>query len=575
MTSSSGRGGGRQAAKDKPQDSRVPPHDLEAEQSLIGAMLIARQAIIGALEVGLTADEFYKPAHAHIYAAITALHAAGQPADVVTVAAELQRAGVIDQVTTKDDAGAAVTGRAALLVFHAPATSNAAKYARIIRDHAARRKMLAQTAEIVEELYSGRIPNGTLHQLTDLAEEARRGGKIAAIDLVWGEPETPPQPQPVLIHGMLRAGELCVIAAPRGIGKTFFTYNLAKLLASGTGKLMGTLAVERPARVLLCQGELEEWQSHARWQMIGGKPVNVAETWAPWRIRVQRHRRPNSDGGWDEWTDAQVDEGLEQAIVDHGVEVLVIDPWRTYYAGSENSNDEVEQALTALTAMARRTGIALVIVHHISGKTDPSRVIEPEDLWRGATRLPDWASTRVTILPHYSAKAAEEAGLSRNAARRHVDVHFLRRAEPTDDFCAVLNGETGWWERWEGGVPGAGHGRGKSGQATGSGALGGPGLPDVAEHYVWLVERCASDGGDWTSLKQACAAIGKGSDSTSKLLTMAVRHGLLDEYPIGNRKGWRLPQRSPAELQLETNFEPDAPPVPTDIPPGHEPPEER
>ena len=61
-------------------DLRVPPHNLEAEQSLLGAMLLSRDAIADAVEV-VTTDHFYRPAHAHIFDAVCALYASGDPVD--------------------------------------------------------------------------------------------------------------------------------------------------------------------------------------------------------------------------------------------------------------------------------------------------------------------------------------------------------------------------------------------------------------------------------------------------------------------------------------------------------------
>src|SRR3954464_4860322 len=79
-------------------DGRVPPHNLDAEESLLGAMLLSRDAIVAATEVGLGAGEFYKPAHGHVFDAITTLYGAGEPADPVTVAEELRRAGLLDAI---------------------------------------------------------------------------------------------------------------------------------------------------------------------------------------------------------------------------------------------------------------------------------------------------------------------------------------------------------------------------------------------------------------------------------------------------------------------------------------------
>src|SRR5947209_4331187 len=60
---------------------RVPPHNLEAEQSLLGAMLLSRDAIAAAVDVHLGPDDFYKPAHGHVYEAICSLYGQGEPVD--------------------------------------------------------------------------------------------------------------------------------------------------------------------------------------------------------------------------------------------------------------------------------------------------------------------------------------------------------------------------------------------------------------------------------------------------------------------------------------------------------------
>ena len=116
-------------------DARVPPHNLEAEESLLGAMLLSRDAIVAATEVGVTANDFYKPAHGHVFDAITSLYAIGEPPDPVTVGEELSRAGLL----------AAIGGPAVLVTLQArtPSTSSAGRYARIVSEHALLRRMIA------------------------------------------------------------------------------------------------------------------------------------------------------------------------------------------------------------------------------------------------------------------------------------------------------------------------------------------------------------------------------------------------------------------------------------------------
>jgi replicative DNA helicase len=124
--------------------SRVPPHDLSAEESLLGAMLLSRDAIAAAVEV-CTAEDFYKPAHAHIFEAICALFAQGEPADPVTVADELRRRDLLE----------ASGGPSVLVSLQAntPSTGNATRYARIVEEHSLLRRLIGVAGEIAEDCY--------------------------------------------------------------------------------------------------------------------------------------------------------------------------------------------------------------------------------------------------------------------------------------------------------------------------------------------------------------------------------------------------------------------------------------
>ncbi len=124
--------------------SRVPPHNLEAEESLLGAMLLSRDAIAAAVQ-SVKADDFYKPAHAHIFDAVLALYGTGEPADPVTVAEELRRNGLLE----------AIGGKSTLLQIqnNTPASANAAHYARIVEELSLLRRLIMVAGEISEMGY--------------------------------------------------------------------------------------------------------------------------------------------------------------------------------------------------------------------------------------------------------------------------------------------------------------------------------------------------------------------------------------------------------------------------------------
>jgi replicative DNA helicase len=96
-------------------------------------------------ELGLQVEHFYKPSHQHIYAAVRGLMATGQPVDVITVADELRRNGLLDEIG----------GAQALLELQnaTPAVSNASRYAKIVQDTALLRRMISVASEIAEIAY--------------------------------------------------------------------------------------------------------------------------------------------------------------------------------------------------------------------------------------------------------------------------------------------------------------------------------------------------------------------------------------------------------------------------------------
>lgn len=124
--------------------SRVPPHNLSAEESVLGAMLLRPDAIAAAIEL-ISADDFYKPTHAHVFDAVSTLYGQGQAVDPVTVSEELRRAGLLE----------AVGGQEFLLELQntTPAVSSAAHYARIVEENALLRRLIRVAGDIAEMGY--------------------------------------------------------------------------------------------------------------------------------------------------------------------------------------------------------------------------------------------------------------------------------------------------------------------------------------------------------------------------------------------------------------------------------------
>ena len=137
---------------------RTPPQDMAAEQSVLGSMLLSKDAIADVAEV-LRGVDFYRPAHETIHDAIIDLYGRGEPVDMVTVAAELQRRGELQRI-----GGAPYLHT---LSANVPIAANAGYYAEIVREKALLRRLVDAGTKIVQIGYAG---EGQVDDIVDQAQ---------------------------------------------------------------------------------------------------------------------------------------------------------------------------------------------------------------------------------------------------------------------------------------------------------------------------------------------------------------------------------------------------------------------
>ena len=112
---------------------KVPPHDIEAEQAVIGSMLTDKDAVVDSIEV-LKPDDFYRQDNKTIYEAITNLYNRAEPIDIITVKAELISLGKFEAVGELE--------YLAVLPDKVPTTANVEKYIRIVEEKSILRKLI-------------------------------------------------------------------------------------------------------------------------------------------------------------------------------------------------------------------------------------------------------------------------------------------------------------------------------------------------------------------------------------------------------------------------------------------------
>jgi replicative DNA helicase len=226
-----------------PADDRVPPQDLGAEQSVLGSMLLNKDAIADCLEA-VKAHDFYRPAHELIFDAILDLFGRGEPADAITVADELSKRGDLTRVG----------GQAYLhqLIQSVPTAANAGYYAEIVHERAVLRRLVEAGTRIVQMGYAqgegdvDDIVNRAQAEVYSVAE--KRGGEDYAVlaeildetlteieaasgrtDEMIGVP-TGFLELDELTHG-LHPGQMIVIAARPAVGKSTIGIDIARAAA--------------------------------------------------------------------------------------------------------------------------------------------------------------------------------------------------------------------------------------------------------------------------------------------------------------------------------------------------------
>ena len=239
---------------------KLPPHSIEAEQSVIGGLLLENEALDKVADI-LTAEDFYQFDHKTIFQHIAKLIERNRPADIVTVAESLESTAELTQI-----GGIAYLGS---LAQNTPTAANIRRYAEIVRERAIMRKLVTVGSGIAESAYS---PNGRdAQQLLDEAEakifQIAEGGKRSSegfqdikvllpqvaerIDMLFS------RDNPSDVTGIptgfsdldsmtsgFQGGDLVIVAGRPSMGKTAFSINIAENVALDTGLPVAIFSME-------------------------------------------------------------------------------------------------------------------------------------------------------------------------------------------------------------------------------------------------------------------------------------------------------------------------------------------
>ncbi|MBM4419807.1 MAG: hypothetical protein FJ033_16100 [Chloroflexi bacterium] len=342
---------GRDKGEAADPEGLLPPHDIDAEEHVLGAMLLSPVAT-NAVETILQAQHFYRDSHRVLYRVLVEMVEANVPTDLVSVAAELEDRGI----DTPDRARIAELGQ---LV---PSVSNVRRYAQIVRDRARARDDLRAAQSLIEAARTGNVRDhpDALDQVRRMldrpvdADQALR--PLNLTELLFG---TPP-PVPWILEGWIARGDLAMIIAHPGAGKSLLSLLLAirARTADPAGLVLGETVtkIENAGYIDLENPKVE---AHARLAAYGLTSTNHDGlhyfTWE----------------GVGDFTISTPDgrARLEATVATYNLDLVVIDSFRRAAPGvDENDSGAISAILTPLRSISARHDCSIIVIHHARKK---------------------------------------------------------------------------------------------------------------------------------------------------------------------------------------------------------------
>ncbi len=413
---------------------KIPPQNIEAEQSLLGALLIDKDAIVNIAEM-LLPDHFYRiEQHGQIYNAIVQLFEKREPIDLVTVTERLKSNGVLDKV-----GGPAYLAE---LVNFVPTAAHVESYARIIKEHAMRRHLIANATRFVEMGYDEsrevqdiveeceqsifaisqnnvkrdfiQLKDAIAQSFDRLDELQKSSGKLRGVPTGFRDLDNK-------LAGF-QDSNLIIFAARPGMGKTSFVLNVAQHVAVNAGLPVGIFSLEMSQeelvdRLLVAQADIDAFSlktgrlSDKDFDRLSHAMGQLAE--APLFI--------------DDTPGASISEIRTKARrlqAEHGLKMIVVDYLQLIHGRNiENRVQEVTEISQSLKNLARELKIPVMACAQLS------RAVEQ----RGGVKKPQLSDLR------------ESGGIEQDA---DVVMFLYREDETQREYVKIAiekhrNGSTG------------------------------------------------------------------------------------------------------------------------------------
>ncbi|AHN23867.1 replicative DNA helicase [Lysinibacillus sphaericus] len=362
----------------EPMIDRVPPHNREAEQSVIGAIFLEPQALITASEI-LLADDFYQNAHKKIFETMLRLSDQGKAIDVVTVTEELSAKKEIEDVG----------GLSYLLELAnaVPTAANVAHYAKIVEEKALLRRLIRVATKIVEDGYTredeveallgeaekkmmevaNRKNAGDFKHVKDVLVETfdnieqlqSRKGDVTGIPTGFRDLDH--------ITAGFQRNDLIIVAARPSVGKTAFALNVAQSVAVQARENVAIFSLEMGAEQLVMRMLCAEGNIDAQVLRTGAL---TTEDWG--KLTMAMGSLSNSGIFIDDTPGVRINEiraKCRRLAQEHGLGMILIDYLQLIQGSGkpgENRQQEVSEISRSLKGLARELKVPVIALSQLS-----------------------------------------------------------------------------------------------------------------------------------------------------------------------------------------------------------------
>ena len=370
-------------------DPRVMPHNLDAEQSTLGGMLLSQEAVAEVFEM-VSGSDFYAPKHELIYNAILNLFGKGEPTDVIAVSDELNKQGNLVKAGGADYLHS--------LTSYVPTAANASYYAQIVAEKAILRRLIEAGTRIAQSGYESqgevtdlvnqaqaevyKVVSQTSKEdyvgLSDSIEAAiheietaqKRGGELTGIPTGFTDLDA-------LTHG-LHPGQLVIVAARPAVGKSTFALDIARAAAIRNNKATIFFSLEM-GRAEIAMRMLAAESSIYLQSMRKG---NLSE--ADWTrlaaIRGKINDAPLYIDDSPNMSLVEIRAKCRRLAQQVDLKMVVIDYIQLMSSGKkvESRQQEVSEFSRALKLLAKELGIPVVALSQLNRQTEQSKDKRPE-----------------------------------------------------------------------------------------------------------------------------------------------------------------------------------------------------